>query len=407
MIEKIKNISDKPYYLLNTVFCVFLVLCGLFTNHTTDYPVHTDSMAHISFYLPDFFKLITGAGYPLWHITGRLIMLLLSCSPQTAAGLCTGIWLVASYLGVLYFTKGWFHQRVNKYLIALLCFFLFFVGPIWVKWKNPSIILGCGGPNVWHNATNICGRAVGIFAFFFCMKLLDKMISSDYQYIPNWKTGIGLSAVLFFSLFAKPSFIQTFAPAFAVLLIYYLIQSKGKLLKGFGVFCAAAVLPLVYLMRQFLFYFSSSGDNVGIMTEKQGTGIEIYFMGTGMLLKSIDCQFLILMFPMILSGIMWAKGKFDRYNAVVWLMDLFSVVYIQLLHGAAGGEMGWAYYIALFFVYLVGIRDFIYLYFSDCEWKDQRIKKATFAAACTVFSVNLLVGAYYFYKLAYCKGTMM
>ena len=143
------------------------------------------------------------------------------------------------------------------------------------------------------------------------------------------------------------------------------------------------------------------------MTEKQGTGIEIYFMGTGMLLKSIDCQFLILMFAMILSGIMWAKGKFDRYNAVVWLMDLFSVVYIQLLHGAAGGEMGWAYYIALFFVYLVGIRDFIYLYFSDCEWKDQRIKKATFAAACTVFSVNLLVGAYYFYKLAYCKGTMM
>ena len=122
MIEKIKNISDKPYYLLNTVFCVFLVLCGLFTNHTTDYPVHTDSMAHISFYLPDFFKLITGAGYPLWHITGRLIMLLLSCSPQTAAGLCTGIWL----FGRSVFYEGLVSPESKQipYCVALLLSFL-------------------------------------------------------------------------------------------------------------------------------------------------------------------------------------------------------------------------------------------------------------------------------------------
>ena len=403
LTEKIKNINDKPYYILNACFCMFLVLCGLSTTHTYDYSIHTQSMASISFYPPAFLDLLKNAGYPLWHITDNYIMKLLSCTPAHAAGLSSGFWLVVSFCGVLYFMQKWFGDTVNKYLVCSLCFILFIVGPIWIPWKNHLIIIGCGGPNVWHNATNICGRAVGVFAFFCFMKVLEKMVNSDYSYIPSLKQCIGLSFLFVFSLFAKPSFMQSFAPSFGILLIYHLIKSRGKSIKEFGVFCAVSILPFLYLMRQFLFYFSTSDQTPGIVTQQQSSGIQIYFEDFGAILHSIDCQFLILMFPIIMSVIVAVKGKFDMYNAVVWLMDLISFMAVILLHGAAQGEMGWACYIAYFFNYMVGLRDFIRLYFTDCKWDNQKIKKATFVAACLVLAINLLVGVYYLYKMAIVK----
>ena len=107
----------------------------------------------------------------------------------------------------------------------------------------------------------------------------------------TFKTVIGLSMVLFLSLFAKPSFLQSFGPAFAFLLIYYLFKSKGKFIKEFSVFCVAAVLPFLYLIRQFLFYFSTSNNNPGMMIERQNSGILIFFAGFSDLMHVIDCQF--------------------------------------------------------------------------------------------------------------------
>ena len=394
---------DKLYFIMNLIFCIAIFLCGYFTRHTCDYSAHSLGLASISFRPYKILRYINKSGYPLWFLCGGVICRVLSCSSNTGAGICTGLWLIISFLGVIYFLRKHFNEKANKYLVATLSFILFIVGPIWIPWKNKYIILGCGGPNVWHNATNICGRAVGIFAFFYCMILLEKMVKSDYTYIPNLKRCVCLSFILFLSLFAKPSFIQSFGPSFAILLIYYLIKSKGAFIKQFLVFCAASILPLLYLIRQFLFYFSTSNTNPGLVTGVSGNGITIEFPPVSDCLHTIDCHILILMFPMIMVVLMGIKGKLDIYHAVVWLMHFFSTTYAVVLHGAAHGEMGWAVYIAYFFVYLVGVRDFIYLYFMDCKWENTKVKAISFSAACTVLAVNILVGLIYLYLLIVLK----
>ena len=395
---------DKLYFIMNLIFCIAIFLCGFFTRHTCDYSAHSAGLDSVSFRPYKLLMLIYKSGYPLWFLCGGVICRVLSCSSTSGAGICTGLWLIISFLGLLYYMRKQFDEKVNKYLVANLCFILLIVGPIWIPWKYKYIIWGCGGPNVWHNATNICGRAVGIFVFFFCIMLLKKMIESDYTYIPSLKICIFLSFLLLFSLFAKPSFIQSFGPSFAILLVYHLIKSKGAFIKQFLVFCAASILPLLYLMKQFFFYFSTSSTNPGLKTMDSGKGIIIKFLPLSNILGAIDCHILILMFPMIMVVLMGIKGKLDIYHAVVWLMHFFATTYAVVLHGAAEGEMGWAVYIAYFFVYLIGIRDFIYLYFTDYEWKNAKFKAISFSAALAVLVANILVGLIYLYLLIVLKN---
>ena len=399
-LQKRKNEIDKPYCFVNTLLCLCLFFCGFLTRHTCDYIVHTAGVASVSFRPALFWALLKKSGYPLWSISAHVFMKLFFCSSDTAAGICTGFWLMVSFGGVLYFMLKWFEKSgANKYIISVLCFVLFIVGPIWIPWKNPRIIIGCGGPNVWHNATNICGRAVGIFAFFFCMAFLERIIHSDYKYIPSVKKCVLLSFLLFFSLFAKPSFLQSFGPSFALLAIYHLIKSKGKMIKQIGMLCAISVLPFLFMIRQFFFYFSTSESNPGLMTTREGSGIVFSLPPFSSFLHTVDCQILILMFPMIMTAIMYFKRKLDTYHAAVWLMDGVATFCACCLSWAAYVEMGWSVYIAYFFVYLIGIRDYISLFFTDCKWNSDKCKKITFIASTVVLLINLLVGIIYLYVL--------
>ena len=251
------------YYALVAVFSLILFYLGIFTRFTTDYNAHTESMIKLSISplmnplnWPSYFA---NKGYPLWFICGKAIMKIFSCPPQYAAGMCTGFFLVISYGGVIKFLKYKFGEKANNNLIALLAFILFIVGPVWLPWRNKYIIIGNGGPNVWHNATNICGRAIGIFAFYYSMKLLDIIIDSNYKKTPKAKQWIGLTFLYLLSLLAKPSFAQSFVPAFAVILIFYLIKKPKMFFKSFLCFLGVAILPLARLLWMHFFIMEKMG----------------------------------------------------------------------------------------------------------------------------------------------------
>lgn len=89
-------------------------------------------MSAISFYPPRFIEILWNSGYPLWHFTANITMRILGCGPTGVAGICSGLWLIVSFIGVLYFMQKWFDKKVNKYVISFLCFILFIVGPIWI-----------------------------------------------------------------------------------------------------------------------------------------------------------------------------------------------------------------------------------------------------------------------------------
>lgn len=357
------------YWIISFSIIVLFYLC-MFTRFTTDYGTHTNSMENMSI-RPllnplNWISWFSEHGYPLWHICGHIIMRVWGCPANYAAGISSGLFIIISYIAVLKFLENTFRNRqVNENLLAILTFVLFIVGPVWLPWQKEYIILHNGGPNVWHNATNICGRAIGIIVFGYSLRLIEKIVDSNYEIKIPVKRYVLLSLLCLLSLIAKPSFVQSFVPAFGILLIYYLIRSRGKFKNYFGGFVAIAVVSGIKLLFQFSHYFSSNPEKAGIMTEKTGQGLIIEVPTIDTIVGLISNQGLILAFPIFMFTIMIIYKKIDKYHAMSIMMLLFLMIYVLTLKGSASGEMGWAYYIALFFVFMIGIRDYIYIFVDD------------------------------------------
>lgn len=398
---------DKSYYILIVVFSFILFYICILTRHTTDYGTHAASMETIPLrpLLNPFnwIEYFNEHGYPLWHMTGHLIMRILKCPADYAAGINSGGWCVLSYIGILRLLR-YLLDDVSKKKISIFAFLLFLVAPVWLPWKNAFIVLHVGGMNVWHNATNICGRAVGIFAFYFSMKLLDKSVKSDYGYLPTIKQGAILSVLYVVSLLAKPSFAQTFAPAFGLLMLFYLIKSKGKFLRQFLAFMAMAILPGIRLFMQFLRYFGTESGEEGLYTQKSGEGIRFIVPTGDAIVDMLGKQILVVLFPMVMIVIMvLTKKGLDRYHAISWTMLLIGVICVLCLKGAATGEMGWAYYIAAFIVFTVGIRDYLKTFFSKERLQvNVRVESALFIISTVVLIEQFVTGLFYLYKLIIC-----
>ncbi len=398
---------DKFYMILLIIFSMILFYICVLTRNTTDYPTHSASMA-ITPLRPllnpfNWHSYFLERGYPLWHITGRMIMIILNCPKEWAAGINSGLWLVLSYFGVVKSLK-YLVKSVDGKILAILSFGLFIVAPIWLPWVNEHIVLGVGGTNVWHNATNICGRAIGILAFFYSMKLLDEMVGSGYSYLPPLRRGIELSLLFVLSLIAKPSFAQTFAPAFGLLLIFHLIKSKGAFFREFLCFIAIAFLPALKLGSQFFHYFGTTSGEEGLYTLKSSEGIIVILPEMSNVINVIGKQILVLFFPItVIISLLITKSRLDKYHAVTWTMLLIGVVYTLVLKGAATGEMGWAYYIAAFMVFMIGIRDYAVLFFSSqAVLVQSRVNKTLYVISTIALVEQIFVGIFYLYELIIC-----
>ena len=298
-------------------------------------------------------------------------------------------------------TINYLARDADKKKVSVFTFVLFISAPVWLPWINEHIVLGVGGTNVWHNATNICGRAVGIFAFYYAMKLVDEMVESGYMYIPSFKKGIGLSILFVLSLLAKPSFAQSFVPAFAILLLFYLIKSKGVFFREILCFGAIAILPLIKLGTQFMHYFSTAPGEEGLNTLKSGEGIVVILPQMQDVISICENQVLILFFPItMLVALIMSKRGLDRYHAITWMMVGFGLTYILTLKGAARGEMGWAYYIAAFMAYMVGIRDYVSMFYSGQIDNSSNRKTRIFYVISTIALIEqFVVGVFYLYRL--------
>ena len=401
--------KDREFTALVAVFAMILFYLCVMTRHTCDYPGHAAGMARIPLRPllnpSNWISYFSEHGYPLWFMTGHLIMRILNCPQDYAAGIDSGIWHVLSYVGVLELFRYLLGDNVNKRHIAVLTFILFLVAPVWLPWRREHIVLGVGGINVWHNATNICGRAVGIFAFYFSMKLLDIIVDTDYTYKPKVKMCILLSILYVISLLAKPSFAQTFVPAYGLLLLYYLIKSKGKFLRQFLIIAALAVPPILRLLTQLMYYFGTNTAEKGLMVERTGEGILVVLPTFDTIVNQVFNTACVLLFPIVMLVIMiLLKQRLDKYHAISWMMYLFGISSVLCLKGAASGEMGWALYMSSFFVFMIGIRDYLKIFWA----RESPSANATFHHVLLMVSTialteQFITGLFYLYELIICR----
>lgn len=220
---------DKKFdfvYLLSALF--FFITIFIITYNSApwgDYLVHANTAVHFNWRnLRDSMSEIP---YPLWHISVNLLNRVFFVPIRYAVAIATALLYTADYcvirnLAVVY-NREIAASKIKR--IDLLVLSLMYVGPIYIHAFSESMFAGQGSPNVLHNPTIICSYALALICVYLFVRMLEKLRKNEkITTIDYIRSGI----FLFFSVFAKPSFIQIFAPAVAAAFVIMLIKTKGK-----------------------------------------------------------------------------------------------------------------------------------------------------------------------------------
>ena len=77
---------------------------------------------------------------------------------------------------------------------------------------------------------------------------------------------------------------------------------------------------------------------------------------------------------------------------VSWFMQL-------CFKGSLAGEMGWANYIASFFIFMLAIIDYVEIFWSDMQISLNKHQKAAFTVSTGVLIEQIITCCIYVYKL--------
>ena len=258
---------DKKNYRRNKDFVIFIV-CTVsfylfyFVTHTLMYKdggdliIHTENASHLSF--SELLEFVQRFTYPLYHIATAFVNRVFHISMYDAGVLIVTSFATAAVLVTYNILKKFLEGKYSLTQIGLLTFVLTIVTAFYWPWYNIYVYTGQSSPNIYHSPTQTMVKALAVgICFLFVRYYYDYVNNEEGKKWGSWKKVIILSILLFFSLLAKPSFLQGFLPAVVLFLLIELIISKGKLFRYCVQMGVAFVPSVIYLLYQFLFYYSS------------------------------------------------------------------------------------------------------------------------------------------------------
>lgn len=237
-------------------------------------------------------------------------------------------------------------------MVTALVFVLFFVSMLFgVGFELPGIrgrYRGVFSPNPYHNATYVATRPFAILTFFIFERILK-----DYAKNPKWKDIFLFAVVLFMTTVTKPSFTFAFVPAAGLIMLFRLIQAKGKNLKN-SIFLGVAFIPtFVALIYQFFGVFGPvEGQERGI-----GFGLGMaWSYHTGNIPLAI---LLGIAFPLLVLCINFKDLKEHSIFRLSWQIMAVSLFEILFLYekGYRIGDLNfsWGYMHGMFFVFVASV----------------------------------------------------
>ena len=247
----------------------------------------------------------------LWHVCMRLVMALGVNNIRSAAAIVTAAADAAAYCIVYGAFARHTERALHRWVLAaaLLCPFLVTS----LTLPGHSFYTGRGAVSTWHNPTNIMVRPFAAAVFYMTVDIYSRrrygqagpLVPLDGEAKPFAFSGgfwrqflqpvftpwelVLYPVCILASLWAKPSFIQVFAPAIFLFLLIDVIRTKGKLLP-FCIKMALAYLPAVLLLsRQFGRFFAAGVSIVPAVQQAAsaaaqtpaasgGSGLSIYLV---------------------------------------------------------------------------------------------------------------------------------
>ncbi len=337
----------------------------------------------------------------LWHICMRLANAFVPNIWQAAA-LTTAAANTAAYCLVYGAFARSARDRTARWLLALAALCPFFISSLTLP--GHTFYSGRGAVTTWHNPTTIMVRPFAAAVLYMTVNIYNRrrygqpgpLIPLDGEATPFAFSGgfwaqfrapvftraelVLYPLCLLCSLWAKPSFMQVFAPAIFLFLLIDVIRTKGKLLP-FCIKLALAYLPAaLLLLRQFGNFFSE-GLTVGaaqtaaaVAATEESSGIGVYIVpgpwtGFGPVLEEIFYRFkttvLPCAFPLFLllaAPKRTLRCASFRLGVVCAAVGLLEVLLLHETGARAGhGNMNWGNYLACWLFWTTAVGQYVQL----------------------------------------------
>ncbi|MGM9615283.1 MAG: hypothetical protein ACI3W7_07145 [Oscillospiraceae bacterium] len=331
----------------------------------------------------------------LWHIFVKLLYMLQG-NMWVAAASVTAAANAAAYYLLFRITDRLLPDKISRTLTAGLLFLVFTANALCVP--GQTLYVSCGAINTWHNPTNIMVRPFALAVFYMTVCIYDRRRIPGSPNAPfafeggfwhQFREPVYTRAELILypvcilcSAYAKPSFLQFFAPAILIFLLIDVFRTKGMLLP-FCLKLALAYLPAaVIILSQFISFFGASivtASSAAATAAADGetaaaSGIAVYFLresfaGVGEFFSAVGRILLRILrlsaFPLFVIAI--APRAFFRDTAC--RLGFFGAaagrLESMLLHetGSRSGDGNflWGHYLAAWMLWAVAMNRFAVL----------------------------------------------
>lgn len=321
--------------------------------------------------------------YPLWHLLAKTVHVALRCGAREAAGIVNGSCQAAVMLCLyLYLRRRCGEADARELVVFSLAVCV--SGCIYGPGTHVSLLFTETG-NSWHNPTSLMVKVMSFPCLLYIADRFDKAIASGFREAITWKGGVLLAAGLVLANLAKPSFMQVYVPAMALVCTGLLIRDRraAKLCLQIALASLPACLMLV---PQYLLAFGSGGEGEGIgwgfMKVWGAVSFPMVYFAYG------------LAFPVLAFVIAIRRRTVGMLDVLSWTMFLVGLVMRMFLYEKGPrmfhGNLGWGYVLALFFVWVAGIRQYVVL----SAVRRDRLERAAYFILTILLMAHVLSGLY-------------
>ncbi len=361
----------------------FFVVAAIYGVLGNDYYAHSVWALEISLEnIGDYIQ--NKISYPLWHICVKICAAIPGLAIKYAAAIVTALFNGFAYYAVIkVYQSRWQESFSDKWFFWTTC--LMIVNPLYIPWFNQYYYLGQSLPNIWHNPTSIAVKGISILAFGLLIWMLENVLKCKGKHY------VTLMGLLFISVFAKPSFMQAFAPGFLLfLLVCFLVERRRfALLEYFKIGLCFVPGGLVIVFQTMATFFNA--DYMQKSTIGIGWGA-VWHNWTPNLFVSALLSFAfpawVLCFnfrKIIHNKSMWLLGC---YEAVAWLE---AVLLYESGEKFLHGNFTWGCLLSAFIVWMISLGYFV----EDIYEKRENKKKIYVYGGCALFVTHLVCGVLY------------
>jgi hypothetical protein len=350
----------------------------------------------------------------LWHICVRLLFGWGVSNTWKAAAIVTAAADAIAYFLVYKTWEQILPEKFPRWAAALLVAAVFLVNGLSVP--GGAIYTRLGAVNTWHNPTNIMVRPFAAAVFYMTVRIYNRRRYDGHSLVIDGQAGRSFSftggfwaqfrqpvytwpelilypVCILFSAYAKPSFLQFFAPTILLFLAYDVIRTKGRLLP-FCLKLALAYIPAgLILLTQFTSVFdggvtvtaaatatataTTAADAAAAAAETTASadGVAIYFIqqsftGIGEFIRQSALEFVttvaLCAFPLFIFFADWNNSRHDTAFRLSLLGMIVARLESLLLHEtgsrASHGNFYWGYYLAVWLFWTVAMGRYLLLW---------------------------------------------